>query len=56
MIKVFNKGDKMKESNMNVIISTELKIEAKKKALDLNITLREFIMEAIKEKLNKKEN
>lgn len=46
----------MKESLINIVIPTELKNKAKKKALDLNITLKEFIMEAIKEKLNKKEN
>ena len=43
----------MKESNLNVVVPTELKNEAKKSALDLNITLREFIVEAIREKITK---
>ena len=49
----------MKECNMNVIIDTEIKNKAKMAALQLNLTLKEFIADAIREKVtrtNQKEN
>ena len=46
----------MKECNMNVIVDVELKNKAKMAALALNTTLKEFIADAIREKINKTNN